>query len=848
MFGTNTPSIQKFMRNRLHNSFTKSSIKRPAELALLGIIGLAIGLGSIGCQNAEIKEARSQAQQQPEITAEEILSTVINQYESANTYQDNAVLYLTYRLNGRAIQEPNPWSTAWQRQGQFSCDLFNSKVRFNGESLSCYIFDIETGNIDNQHLIVPNQPFGYLFNDKIASHFISGASELPLDELETTNNNRLVPPTLGFLDESLIANWLKEPQQLSRLADDESLGVNCHVLKLVKDAKEFRVWINQQSGMVEQVEYPLQYLDSIILASDDVTDLRFFARFHDASLNEALPAAKFKIQDRIATKQVRSFVTLPEPIPCLKLGEDVGAIEFVDPLSTKRVAIKEVQSPATAMLWLTGFSANDLITRFGELAKSGADKEYQYRVVYSDDLLEAPGSGAIEPLSSLQKQLDDSNLSALYDAQMKTSSELEMKAVPALIVIDKNNRVQFAKAIDSDDWEQQLKVAMDRVAKGENVAKEMRAEYQRFLDDYHQQLATATSIQAPKQNDRLVGANLPLMSGAAGRQLGRRDLLWVNNELTTPGNVHVPIGSSRMFVLDGWQTVAELDVNGKILKKYGLNIPSTVGINRLRSLKLSSGDWLYVAFSMLGKQAFVFDQNWQKKYELPSAAAKISECELRESKLGKVELWVASLGDQGLRKIDIKTGVSEVILKQPVRGFCQVGGNLLHLNGDRLQNNQINVAALADWKITAVRRVPNRQSCVAIGSNNTGEWKLFCMQANGKIVWSERVSPQYFENEIEPLAFTNMPTGPMAILATGDSSFSLFDVNDGKQKAFQVSSSTVLRLPFSGIGGFTSVSGRTLSSGTNSIAVVVCNKNGVEIFNIQVHGTALIPASTELGR
>ena len=848
MFGTNTPSNTKFMRNRITTSRRKAlHTWNQSTIRLLAII---LCLGSCGCQDtATISNAGPETDQQDEITAQEILSTIKNQYETADTYQDNGVLYLTYRLNGRAIQEPNPYSTAWNRNGQFSCDLFNSKVRCDGQSLSCYIFDIESGNVDNQHLLVEKQSFGYLFKDEIASHFIFGTSELPLDELETKGTDHLVTPTLGFVDQSVMPKWLSQPQGLERIADDDALGMDCYVLKLVDNGKEFRLWINQQSGLIEQVQYPLQYLDSQILASDDVTDLKFFVRFHDASLNQPLAETQFKIKDRIATKQVRNFVTLPEPIPCLKLGEEVGSIEFINPENAKPIAINDVKSPATALLWLTGFSASDLVKRFGDVAAKNIEKSYQFKVVYSDDLLHTPGDPSVRALDSLQTKLDDSKLTALYDAQMKTSSALEIKAVPSLIVIDDQNRVQFAKAIDSDDWQEQLQFAMDRVAKGENVAKEMQAEYRQFLDDYHRQLTAATSSQSSGRVASGIASKLPTMSGGGtSRPLNRRDVQWESGELTTPGNVHVPFGSKQTFILDGWQTIVQLDERGAVQKRYSLDVPSEVGINRIRSLRTSSGDWLFVAFSMLGKHAFVFDQGWNKKFELPTNSSVVSECQLVETNAGKVELWLSSIGQNGLQKFDVETGARDLTITKPVRGFCNFGLRLFHLEGGRLLMNESVINELADWKITAVRRVPGRDRCVAIGSNEKGVWRLFCLKSNGQLSWSEQVAPQYFDNEIDPISFVNLQNNVAVALASGESSFSLFDIDRVNRLSFSTASYAGKSSKLTGIGGKIGFANQLSTNGANTVSMIICDENAVRSYKIDLSGKRLIPASTDSNR
>ena len=126
-----------------------------------------------GCDQQEIVQEQPKSVQD-DLRADEILGAIVEQYSGASSYKDSAVLYLSYRLDGRAIQEPHPWSVAWDRGGRFAADLFNAKIRCDSTKLSCYVFDIESGNIDNQHLLVDAAKFEALLNDPIASHFISG--------------------------------------------------------------------------------------------------------------------------------------------------------------------------------------------------------------------------------------------------------------------------------------------------------------------------------------------------------------------------------------------------------------------------------------------------------------------------------------------------------------------------------------------------------------------------------------------------------------------------------------------------------------------------------------------------
>ena len=159
------------------------------------IVGTFLALGA-GCQpesGQRLEQGRSLTEDG--VSATDIFSRMIHKYRNADQYSDKGVLYMSYRLEGRPIQEPQPWAIAVGDQGEFSADLFNAQIRCDGRLLSCYVYDIESGNLDNQRLLLPvtdELPINKLFADKIASHFIAGFSEMPLDATQPKEQTQLM--------------------------------------------------------------------------------------------------------------------------------------------------------------------------------------------------------------------------------------------------------------------------------------------------------------------------------------------------------------------------------------------------------------------------------------------------------------------------------------------------------------------------------------------------------------------------------------------------------------------------------------------------------------------------------
>ena len=100
--------------------------------------------------------------------------------------------------------------------------------------------------------------------------------------------------------------------------------------------------------------------------------------------------------------------------------------------------------------------------------------------------------------------------------------------------------------------------------------------------------------------------------------------VWSTAEIEFPGNLLVAPGEAasdddRVFVLDGWRTIAELNDAGQVVRRIELELPEQVAINSLRQTIDSEGRAWFAGFSRLGQQAFLFDDQWRLVMSYPDA-------------------------------------------------------------------------------------------------------------------------------------------------------------------------------------------------------------------------------------
>ena len=384
-----------------------------------------------------------------DLTASDILSTVVTEYGRAESYSDKGVLYLSYRLNGRWIQEPQPFSTAWTLNNEYAANLFNTQIRCDGRDLSCYVFDIETGNLDNQQLLVPvagNIPLAKAIHDNIASHFVKGFSEMPIDETQKHKRPDLLPSVIGFLTGLTDVSWSKSGNNLTRLPDQEYHEHKCFVLKFDDPSGTFNVWIDKISGVIHQMELPLEYLDSRVLISNEITDLSLVAQFHEATLNQEIASETFLIKERPSSTLVRRFISIPESFPCELIGEKAPNFGLNE-TDNKMVARLSFEGKTTALYWLGGVDPKASIKKI-ETVRSRFDRDkFHFGIVYSDAELADPTSSKNNYLNDELKSFVSAEAiqTRLYcDRGMNAATMLKLKTVPSVLVMDESGKVQFS--------------------------------------------------------------------------------------------------------------------------------------------------------------------------------------------------------------------------------------------------------------------------------------------------------------------------------------------------------------------------------------------------------------------
>ena len=704
----------------------------------------------------------------PDWQAEQVLTYMQNAYANAESYSDNAVLYLLYRMQGRPIDEPQPWAFRCNRaKNQLAAQLFDTKITFDGRDLGCRVYDIESENLDNQFLLLSSvtKPITRLFADKIGRHFAGGYSDLPLRSDPTSLVKYAAPPTIQLMTGEASFPWLAQPEMGIRLDDELIEGIVCfHIqTKIGEEVCDF--WIEQKTGLLHQMLLPNSLLEAKVTHSSQIEDLKFVARFHNCEFNSQLDPRTFAVNPPADASLVKEFVKLPEAFPSELIGRI--APEFVLSKPTGAVVSRKTfEKKTTALLWIAGYAMEDGINKLDAIQKKLGD-QVNFGVVYSDAEMRNPGGEGFEMTDELKSIIRNSRVSLPFycDKQLNASSTLRIKAIPSVLVFDKNSKMQFARPLSDSSWDDDLTLALNRIENGDDLAEEMIAEYGKFYSQYRTKLL---SLRADRP-DGVAARNASTFL----TDKNRAKTVWTANSTLRPSNMaRIGDTSPNVAVLDGYQTLVVFDELGREAQRKELQLPEGQGVTRLRTTQ-KNGKPVYAAFTKMGEQVHWFDETLNRlgSWPLSSATEKITDCRFYDSNDGNKKLLVAVRG-KGIVSLDIGTGKAAEVTDKDASEIVVSKTAYVGLTGTETRNDQailfksdlpdFDSRSLDAWNFTRILlgaaddHEPATNDSVrycATGLSVDGQMQAIGLNEKFGIQWKVDAGLQNFRDDVEPIVY-----------------------------------------------------------------------------------------------
>ena len=169
------------------------------------------------------------------------------------------------------------------------------------------------------------------------------------------------------------------------------------------------------------------------------------------------------------------------------------------------------------------------------------------------------------------------------------------------------------------DLEGKIGSAIDAILDGEDLAAERRREYRESQSEREEAYAKVR-VDAPM--DGVAGTDAAGDKPAPKSEPKKLVLtkLWTCDELVQPGHILVANESSgppRIYIHDGYRSIVELGLDGKVAETFELDLPSDAPVMTSRTVVNKSGVRYFVAFATKTKQVHIFDNLWKRRFSYP---------------------------------------------------------------------------------------------------------------------------------------------------------------------------------------------------------------------------------------
>lgn len=718
---------------------------------------LLLAACSLGCgpQQPEAQNKNSQ----PQLTGADILTRMVESYSSSSAYSDRAVLYMTYRTEeGQPVQEPMPWSVHYEKRTQkFSGRFYHSVVKYDGQLLGCQVFDIETENHGDQYLMIsePTLPLDRLLQDSEARRFLGGYSELPMRLDSSALVESLLPPTLTLLTGQVDFPWLTQPDQVTRLEDQLIEGVVCFHVQTQFRKQPCEFWIEQDTGLIHQILFPNDLLQTDLEEIKRIDDLKIVARFHDCKFNQKSDEKNFVITPPETANLVSEFVILPDAFPSDLIGKKAPELQFQSP-SGNLVTSKSFADKPSAFFWVPAWGAEQEIKTFNELKHRYGD-QVNFGLLYSEAQMKDPAGSSFKLNSAFAELLRStgSTIPLYCDFNLNAFSQLQIKGFPSVIVMDEDSTIHFVKASSEIDWANELDATIQRVMKGENLAQEVIDEYGKFYSRYRAKLR---EVEFRFNQPSLVAQSV----STPINRTQRATTVWSSDSLLRPGNLSTTqIGDEVVIaVLDGFRTIVLLDESGKPTLRREINLPENQAVTRIRTSNYR-GKLVVAVFNKLGSQVHWFDEQLQPmgKFPLvPSSKIKLEDCQFAKSN-GTMGL-LAAAQNTGLFQVNLESSEAKKVTSRSAKEFCITNQAVAGVdNGAPFCSTlpDFNPSTFSGWHFVDIQgnkqmtTDDDSENFCALGTTQDGVWQALGLDSHFTITWKANVGGQDFTNDIEPI-------------------------------------------------------------------------------------------------
>jgi hypothetical protein len=453
-------------------------------------------------------------QNDPQRQARDFWQRVQQRYATLDRYSDQAQIQLSYQLTGNVMLEAMPMAVSFDRGlGEWACQAFRARILARSSRLAIKIHEAATNNLDGQVKVMPHrQTLHNLWqDDPVAKIYLSGATDLPLSDPAQTHLP-LLAPQLNWLIAPATSAHGQRPADLRDATDERTdaaseaiqlAGWTWHqnrpCVRLAGRHAGFRLeyWVDIQRELVVRIVYPNAILSPTLEHSPEIRGLQICLDMGEIRIDRDALAPP-RLPDLSSERTVRRFVKIPESFPSPWIGRPSPNLKAPD-IQGLAWDLAAHRNRYVVGLFIPPSSASNLQQRLSQFVAQGHPGLPVTGIVVLDDWSPQPtadGAATGRPAPVVSADPTDPIVTILpYGAE--AWAVLGLNPGSWLVIWDPQGVLQYVGPIATDELSPTIDTVLQRLAVGEKVGEDMVRDYQRFYDEYLQQLQQSMLLEQP---------------------------------------------------------------------------------------------------------------------------------------------------------------------------------------------------------------------------------------------------------------------------------------------------------------------------------------------------------------
>lgn len=611
-------------------------------LAACGSLSWVIAT-TAGCGQSSAKQAESAAAEESSgapTTADAWLARMAAPYRTAKQYADTGTLHLEFvhGTQGQKIDETVDFSVTYQRPNRLRLHCYQAIVVADGKDLRATI-----GELEGQVLSIPCP-------QELAVESLFGDPSLAQALTQIAGS----PPQVGLLFTDKFVESIQEGAQKPTLVDSRTIDDHtCQGVEIQRPDGRMVLWIDAQSYLLRRIEFPTdglaKYLEQQL--GEAITSAKLVADLRGATMDGAIDDTAFKFELPPNARQVSQFDRRQPPLPPSSLlGKSIPEFKFLGidgtPINRESLAGKVVVFDFWATWCQPCLESLPNLQQVYERYK-GNDK-----VVFCAVSIDQPdvNDGQIKQAFAERKL----SIPIARDTEQQSQTLFQVASIPNLFILGADGVVEHNEIGFNPNLASELPEKLDKLLAGESIYEKTLKDFEARKAEFDSTFGQASPAAAEEQAETPMGrATIAARSEPASHKLTK---LWSDSELNRPGNI-LPLAAgneSRLIVNDGWKSIIELDLAGKVVAKHELKVADLGVVSFVRTAVGNDGQRWFAGSANTQRQMYLFDQSWQTRLTYPSDAnSEISDVQLADlDGDGQIEVCIAYWGQRGIDVID----------------------------------------------------------------------------------------------------------------------------------------------------------------------------------------------------